>query len=260
MAGTISDYLELKLLDHVLGTATYTVPTNIFIALSTADPTDSGTGLAEPTGNAYTRVSHNAWNAAANRTTSNNGQITFPTATGSWGTISHIAGFDAATGGNMLFHGDLSQTKAIAASDTFFIDDGDIDISFTTGGFSTFLANALLDHVLKTSSYAAPTIFTAFSTAEPTDDGSAMAEPTGNAYARVAHSSWNTASAGSANNNGDIDFIKATGSWGTVSHAALFDAVTGGNFLLRGTLTTSKAITTNDVARISDQSFVINLN
>ena len=51
MAGTISDYLEDKLLDHVFENSAYTVPTTLYVALSTADPTDSGGSIAEPSGN-----------------------------------------------------------------------------------------------------------------------------------------------------------------------------------------------------------------
>ncbi|RKY08024.1 MAG: hypothetical protein DRP56_04780, partial [Planctomycetota bacterium] len=109
-AGSISDYLENELLDHVFGNGTYTVP-SIYIALSTADPTDDASGLAEPSGNGYARVAHSSWNTAASRAIDNNGTITFPQATGSWGTITHYAIFDAATAGNMLAHGSLTDSK-----------------------------------------------------------------------------------------------------------------------------------------------------
>ena len=128
--GGFSGYWENKILDHIFGKGSYTPPT-IYVGLSTADPTDDGSGLAEPSGNAYARAqtSTSDWNAASNGSLDNAGNITFDQATGSWGTITHFALFDAATAGNMLAHGALSQSKAIGNSDTARFETGDLDIS-----------------------------------------------------------------------------------------------------------------------------------
>ena len=128
--GGFSDYWENRILDHIFGKSSYTPPT-IYVGLSTADPTDDGSGLAEPSGNAYARAqtSTSDWNAASNGSLDNAGNITFDQATGSWGTITHFALFDAATAGNMLAHGALSQSKAIGNSDTARFETGDLDIS-----------------------------------------------------------------------------------------------------------------------------------
>jgi len=128
--GGFSDYWENKILDHIFGKGSYTPPT-IYVGLSTADPTDDGSGLAEPSSNGYARVQTSAsdWNAASNGSLDNAGDITFAQATGNWGTITHFALFDAATSGNMLAHGALSQSKAISESDTARFEAGDLDIS-----------------------------------------------------------------------------------------------------------------------------------
>jgi hypothetical protein len=128
--GGFSDYWENKILDHIFGKGSYTPPT-IYVVLSTADPTDTGSGLAEPSGNGYARVqtSSSDWNAASNGSLDNTGNITFGQATGNWGTITHFALFDAATAGNMLAYGALSQSKSISESDTARFKAGDLDIS-----------------------------------------------------------------------------------------------------------------------------------
>jgi len=128
--GGFSDYWENKILDHIFGKGSYTPPT-IYVGLSTADPTDDGSGLAEPSDNGYARVQTSAcdWNAASNGSLDNAGDITFAQASGSWGTITHFALFDAATAGNMLAHGTLCQSKAIGESDTARFEAGDLDIS-----------------------------------------------------------------------------------------------------------------------------------
>jgi len=128
--GSFADYWENEILDHIFGKGSYTPPT-IYVGLSTADPTDDGSGLAEPTGDAYARVSTLAanWSVASSGALDNANDITFPEATGSWGTITHFALFDAATGGNMLAHGALSASKAIGSGDTAKFAAGDLDVS-----------------------------------------------------------------------------------------------------------------------------------
>lgn len=54
--------------------------------------------------------------------------ITFPQASGSWGTITHFGIFDAATSGNLLMHGALSASKTVGANDTFLFAAGDLNL------------------------------------------------------------------------------------------------------------------------------------
>lgn len=117
--GSHSDYAELKELDHIVGKTAFPMPT-CYVGLSTADPLDTGAGLAEPSGDGYARVATAAgdWNAAAAGANSNANDITFPQATGSWGTITHFALFDAASAGNMLAHSILTTQKVIDNGDT----------------------------------------------------------------------------------------------------------------------------------------------
>ncbi len=127
--GGFSDYRENKILGHVFGKGSYAPPT-IHVALSTADPLDDASGLAEPSGNGHARVETSAsdWSPASGGALSNAGQITFGAAAGSWGTITHFVLFDAATGGNMLAHGALNQPKAIGISNTARFKAGDLGI------------------------------------------------------------------------------------------------------------------------------------
>ena len=93
---SFSDYWENEILDHVFGKGVYTPVAHIFVALSTADPLDTCAGLAEPIGSAYARVSTAPanWDAASGGALDNGADITFPEASGAWGTISHFALFD----------------------------------------------------------------------------------------------------------------------------------------------------------------------
>ena len=132
MPGTLSDYLELKLLDHVFGAAAYTPPVTLYVALYTAAPTDAGGGT-EVAGGSYARqaITNNATNfpAAAAGLKSNGTAISFPAATGTWGLVVAAALMDAASGGNQLGWGTLAVSKQIDPGDTFVIPIGDLDIT-----------------------------------------------------------------------------------------------------------------------------------
>jgi hypothetical protein len=122
-----SDYLENELLDHALGTGAFTAPSNVYLALFTSDPTDAGTGT-EVSGGGYVRQAA-TFAAASGGSASTNATITFPTATGNYGTVTHVGLFDASTSGNLLFHGAVTTSKTIETGDTFQVSSGNLTIT-----------------------------------------------------------------------------------------------------------------------------------
>jgi hypothetical protein len=127
---SFSDYWELEILDHILNDGAYTAPT-IYVGLSTADPGDDAATLAEPSGNGYARVSTAAadWNAASGGSKTNANAVTFPAATGNWGTITYICLFDAATSGNLLASGLLTASKIVVSGQTLSFPASSITVS-----------------------------------------------------------------------------------------------------------------------------------
>lgn len=123
-----SDYLENKLLDHSLATTTFTAPGAVYVGLHTGSPGDADDGANEVSGGSYARQSA-TFGAASSGTASTSATITFPAATASWGTISHISIYDASSAGNLLFHGAVTTSKAIESGDTFQISSGNLSIS-----------------------------------------------------------------------------------------------------------------------------------
>ena len=121
-----SNYLENKILLHVLSNTSYTSPTTVYLGLHTADPTDAGSGT-EVSGGSYARQSFAS--TVSGNAASNTSAIEFPTATGSWGTIGWVGVWDNSTGGNLLFHGALTTSKTIASGDVFRVPAGDLDIT-----------------------------------------------------------------------------------------------------------------------------------
>lgn len=131
MAG-FSIYAQQKLLDHMLKTASFTVPANIYVALYTAAPSDSGGGT-ECSGTNYARMVCNAWNAATSASPSiadNTSIITFATpGAGGWGVVTHFGLFDTIGGTNLLGWAALGTPKTINAGDTVTFAAGALDVT-----------------------------------------------------------------------------------------------------------------------------------
>jgi hypothetical protein len=121
----ISNYLENALLDHVLRNTALTSPTTVYLALYTSSPTDADSGT-EVSGGSYSRQSA-SFSAAASGTISNSADISYTSMPAA--TVTHVGVRDAASAGNLLFHGALSSSKSVDAGDTFKIATGDLDIS-----------------------------------------------------------------------------------------------------------------------------------
>ena len=123
----MSDYLERKLLDHTLGTTAYTHPSQTYLALHTADPTDAGSG-AEVSGGSYARQAC-AFDAAhaTNGNTANTDAESFTVMPAC--TVTHIGIWDAASSGNLLFHTAVDTSKAVLAGDTISVAAGAITIT-----------------------------------------------------------------------------------------------------------------------------------
>lgn len=125
----LSNYLENKLLDHVLRATSYTSPTTVYVGLYTSDPGDDNSGT-ECTGGAYARQILSVTTASEGVVTSS-ADVTFPQATDNWGTISHIGLLDAVTSGNLLMHTPLTTSKAIDTGDIFKIPSGSLTAQLT---------------------------------------------------------------------------------------------------------------------------------
>lgn len=126
-----TDFLEDALLDHILNNTAYASPANVFLALFTTATADDGSGT-EVTGGSYARVSvvgNFTLTGGGSGQATNTAQIQFPQATAGWGTVTHFAIFDASTGGNMLIHGALTGSIAVASGETVQFDPGDLDVS-----------------------------------------------------------------------------------------------------------------------------------
>jgi len=124
-----SNYLENALINATVRNTTFTSPATVYLGLFTTDPTDAGTGT-EVSGGSYARQAI-TFSAPSNGVTSNNAQVTFPTATANWGTVGWIGIYDALTSGNLLYHAPLTTSKTIANGDVFIVSSGNLTLTLS---------------------------------------------------------------------------------------------------------------------------------
>ena len=122
-----SDYLENKVLDHVLRNTSYTSPTTVYVGLYTSNPTDTNSGT-EVTGGSYARQALSVTTASAGIVTSS-ADVTFPQCTVLWGSVGFIGILDAVTSGNLLMHTALTTDKTIDVGDILKITSGNLTVT-----------------------------------------------------------------------------------------------------------------------------------
>ena len=122
-----SNFLENALINATLRATTYTSPATVYVSLYVSDPTDADSGT-EVSGGSYARTAV-TFGAPSNGVSTNSADVTFPTATASWGTVTHIGIHDALTTGNLLFHTPLDTSKTIDSGDIFKITTGNLSVT-----------------------------------------------------------------------------------------------------------------------------------
>jgi len=117
-----------------------------------------------------------------------------------------------------------------------------------------YLEDNIRKHMFRTGSYTKPTVLGhALYTAAPGEAGGGT-EVTGGSYARIDRppldANWSApdTTGGLTANLAAITFAAPSANWGVVTHMAILDATTAGNFLFYGALTTPKTINNGDAA------------
>ena len=123
----MSNFLENALINATLRNTTYTSVATVYVSLWTSNPGDDASGT-EVSGGSYARTAV-TFGAPSNGASTNSADVTFPTATGSWGTVGWIGINDAATSGNLLYHTALDTAKAIDSGDIFKISTGNLSVT-----------------------------------------------------------------------------------------------------------------------------------
>lgn len=119
---SISNYLEDKILDKLLTNTDFTV-TTVYVSLHDADPGE--TGANEVAGGSYARQTGTF--SGSGGTFDNTADIDFTSMPAV--TVTHVGLWDASSGGNFLWGGALSASKAVGSGGTFRLSAGDLDVT-----------------------------------------------------------------------------------------------------------------------------------
>ena len=125
---SFSNTYETHVLNYVFTTTSVTRPTAWYLALFTSNPAEDASGTeVSASGTAYARQS--ATFTVSGNTASNSGAVEFPTATASYGTVTHVGVYTASSGGDLIAYAALSTSKAIDTGDVFRVPSGDFDVT-----------------------------------------------------------------------------------------------------------------------------------
>jgi hypothetical protein len=135
-----SDYLEEKIIQTTLRGQAMPQPSDIFVALFTADPTDANVTAGECNTTAWPAYARQnaahadaiatGWTAPSNGVTSNAKIITFPANNGATAiTVTHVGLYDAATSGNLLYHAPLVASKTLQPGDVLSFGVGALTVT-----------------------------------------------------------------------------------------------------------------------------------
>ena len=123
----MSNFLENALINATLRNTTYTSVATVYVSLWTSNPGDDASGT-EVSGGSYARTAV-TFGAPSNGASLNSADVTFPTATASWGVVGWIGINDAASSGNLLYHSPLDTSKTIDSGDIFKISTGNLSVT-----------------------------------------------------------------------------------------------------------------------------------
>ena len=154
----MSDWLEPQFLDHLLGVTAFSAPSALYLGLST----DAGGGFGDDGTGTESSLARQSisFSAPSNTSISSSAAaaIEFPRITGSAETIYGWGVFDAATAGNLLYHGSFpSAPISLSTGDSFTVPAGSVSIG-VSGTLQPYAFKAWSDHCLRNTSWTMPSV------------------------------------------------------------------------------------------------------
>lgn len=246
-----STYLAQALIGHVLRGQAYTPPAGIYLALAVESLTDDNDTTKELDAAWYAREQISGWAApvGSGMSTYNSNLAQFDRVTGSAVSVGYWGLYDAATDGNLLFHGAWDAVKVANVNNALRVAAGELVVQMG-GTVSVHLAQALINLIFRSVAYSTPSPRLALYTADPTAaDITANEVVAPDWYARQAIAAWDapTGTGNSSANSAAFAFNAVTGADVTITHWGLKDAATLGNLLCSKALPSSELLNIDDI-------------
>ena len=135
-----SNFLEQGILNYTLRGQSLTQPTSIYVALFTADPTDANNTANELSDSGYARQdAANGGDIATGWTSptvsgtghvcSNAIAMEFPPIVDGSVTVTHFGLYNAATAGDLLYHGAFDTARTLQIDDVVSVSVGSLSIT-----------------------------------------------------------------------------------------------------------------------------------
>ena len=223
-----TDFFERLTLNLMRGQSA-TAPGRVYIGLFLNNPGDEGGGTeVSYSGYARQEITFSAPQASGSGLAiQNSAVITFAEAQNAVGNVTHVAIFDSLSGGNMYLYGQLGTPLNVTTGIAPVIRAG--TTRWIWSGKLSNVWRTRIMNLLRGQSCSGFTPFLALCNGSPEDGGN---EFSGNGYARMAFSFSSPTSEATGvmtvQNSGDIVSEEATGSWGQLTHVAIYDAAING--------------------------------
>lgn len=243
------------MLDHLLGTSTWTKPPATYMKLHTGDPGEDAV-LNASTETARQLVS---WGSASAFAIASANLVEYLSlALSGPETLTAFSLWDAAgpAAGNPLAYGPLTDAATFDPGDHYRLAIGAIDLNLTGLTLTRATAAAALEHLVGKTTWAMPPgFFVKLHTGDPGVDAvlNAAAEAT-----RVDAGAF-SASAGGASDNDAIFGWSGVAASETISWISAWNASGAGTPLLRSALTTGKTLVAGQDAEFAAGSFDLSL-
>ena len=240
----ISTYAGNKLLDAICRNISFQA--SPYASLHSADP--ALTGANELSGNGYGTRPAVTFGAASGGATDNIATVSLPTATGDWTAATHQGLWDAATDGNFLWGGALTDARTVLSGESAEWAVGALDAAISTA-FSAATRTAMLDALLRNTALAYAALWISLHSADPGTDGSN--ELSGGGYGRWQATFGDAAADKAISNTAVADSPLASGDWTAATHLGLWTLETGGTFVWGKQLTAPRTVLTGKLFRVA---------
>lgn len=236
----MSNYLENILLNMMFNNVEYVSAKNVYVGLLTSLVVASdGDTYIEVSGDTYARQLMTFGEPMTDGAIYNSKAVAFPHATVPW-SVQYIGIFDAATGGNLLYWGQLAAPVTIIAGHEYTIDAGQCIITLGDG-ITSYLSRLLLNITLRNRQWTNLYNWYIGALTSWTWDQEFTEPDPGSAYVRKCIT-MGTATASTCASAATVSFSVALASWGTIVKAGLFNQAIGGQLLFQSDLAAPTAV------------------
>lgn len=251
----LSSYLVAKLADKIIDNTDFTV-TVPYISLHSASPGTTGANeiTAGVEGGSYSRQAASSWDSNLPRT--NSTAITWSNTP--YTAVTHFGIWDAVSSGNFLMGGTLIIPRTLFLGETAKFSAGHFTVNCELR-VSSYFQPKILDKVLKNTDFTVTNAYMSVHTADPGLTGTGEVLPPISGVRGQISGQGTLQTPSLSVNTWTVEWVSVTGTaaWDDMpdnvySYVGLWDASSGGNFLMGGALSSPVTTTAGNSEMVID--------